>query len=204
MPRTYRKVNVAIAGGPCTGKTTLAASLFAAMKYDGYDYDLVTEESRKLKKEFGGFRTPFDRFYMWRQQEREELRSTAKNGFITDKPLFHFYIQSIQYAKEPRDWLAVRELLRMCMEIQEKDRYQLVVIARDPFEIKYKRDQVRSSKVEEARERHELIEHYLGLFWRKKMMYVEGPLEERLEQVKKRLVPILNEPKKSTRKKKSN
>ena len=44
------KINIAIAGGPCTGKSTLAAALFAELKIKGLDYDLIAEESRKLKK----------------------------------------------------------------------------------------------------------------------------------------------------------
>jgi nicotinamide riboside kinase len=143
------KIVVAIGGGPCTGKSTLAAALFAELKIMGYDYDLVAEEDRKLKKEFGHFRSPFERFYMWRQQEREELRSTASDGFVTDKPLFHYYVQARQYESEKRDKMAVRELLRMCLEIE--DRYQLVVIAEDPFEIPYKTDQSRKSNESWAR-----------------------------------------------------
>src|SRR5689334_9017249 len=118
-----KRINIAIGGGPCTGKSTLAAALFAKLKEAGYDYDLVAEEGRKLKKEFGGCRTPFDRLYLWRQQDREERRSSATNGFVTDSPLFQLYAQARQYAKDSRDQLAVRELFRMCLEIE--DRYQL-------------------------------------------------------------------------------
>ena len=129
------KINIGIAGGPGTGKSTLAAALFAELKINGFDYDLIADEGRKLRKEFGNFRSPFERFYMWRQQEREELRSTALDGFITDKPLFHFYAQAKQYASEPRDNLAVRELFRMCMETE--DRYQLIVIAKNLSRVFY-------------------------------------------------------------------
>lgn len=175
------KINVAIAGGPCTGKSTLAAALFAELKKKGYDYDLVIEHDRILKREFGNFRSPFERFYMWRQQEREELRSTAEDGFITDKPLFHYYVQARQYASEKRDQLAVRELFRMCLEIE--DRYQLIVIARDPFEIPYKTDQSRKSDEEWARERHDLIRSFIEHFWSEKLFFVKGDLKERLAQV---------------------
>lgn len=179
------KVNIAIAGGPCTGKSTLAANLFAALKNYGLDYDLVLEEDRKLKKEFGIFRSPFERFYMWRQQEREELRSNAENGFITDKPLFHYYVQARHYASEPRDMLAIRELFRMCLEIE--DRYQLIIIAKNPLEIPYKTDNSRKSKKKPARERHDLTRSFVEHFWPEKLFFVEGPLEKRLEQSMKKI-----------------
>lgn len=175
------KINVAITGGPCTGKSTLAAALFAELKIKGYDYDLIFEENRKLRKEFEHPRSPFDRFYMWRQQEREELRSTAADGFITDMPLFYFYVSARQYAKEPRDNLAVRELFRMCLEIE--DRYQLIVIAKNPFEIPYKTDECRKSNAAWARERHDLIRSFVEHFWPEKLFFVEGGVKERVSQV---------------------
>jgi len=179
------QINVAMAGGPCTGKSTSAAALFAELKINGYDYDLIGEEDRKLKKEFGNFRSPFERFYMWRQQEREELRSTALDGFITDKPLFHYYVQARQYASELRDKLAVRELFRMCLEIE--DRYQLIVMAEDPFEIPYKTDQSRKSDEAWARERHNLIRSFVEHFWPERLLLVKGGVKERVSQVIQRL-----------------
>lgn len=175
------QVNIAIAGGPCTGKSTLAAYLFANLKSKGHDYDLITEECRKLKREFGDFRSPFERFYMWRQQEREELRSTAADGFITDKPLFHYYVQARQFAQEPRDKLAVRELFRMCLEIE--DRYQLIVVAKNPAEILYRTDQSRHGSEPRARERHDLVLSFVEHFWSDRLFLVDGTLEERVQQV---------------------
>lgn len=179
------KNNIAISGGPCTGKSTLAAALFAYLKIKGYDYDLISEESRKLRKEFGHFRSPFERFYMWRQQEREELRSVALDGFITDTPLFHFYVQAILYASEDRDQLAVRELFRMCMEI--KDRYQLIVIAQNPCEISYKTDQSRSIDENRARKKHKMIVSFVEHFWPEKLLFVSGSIDKRIKQVMNKL-----------------
>jgi nicotinamide riboside kinase len=179
------KNNIAISGGPCTGKSTLAAALFAYLKIQGCDYDLIGEESKKLKREFGHFRSPFERFYMWRQQEREELRSVALDGFITDTPLFHFYVQSMLYASDPRDDLAVRELFRMCMEI--KDRYQLIVIAQDPCEIPYKTDQSRSVDEARARKKHKMIVSFVEHFWPDKLLFVHGSIDERIKQATNKL-----------------
>lgn len=182
------KINIAIAGGPCTGKSTLAAALFSELKVRGFDYDLLTEECRKFKKKFGSFRSPFERFYMWRQQEREEYHSSALNGFITDSPLFHYYIQARQFASEPRDQLAVKELFHMCLEI--KDRYQLIVIAKNPSEISYKKDQIRRGNLFSARERHNLVKSFVEHFWPEKLFLVEGSVRKRVSQVIKKLENI--------------
>lgn len=179
------KINIAVAGGPCTGKSTLAAMLFARLKVLGLDFDLISEEKRKLQREFGDFRSPWERFYMWLQQEREELRSTAAHGFITDFPLFHFYLQARRYVKEPRDRLAVRELFRMCVD--REDRYQLIVIAKNPDEIPYKKDGARGSEEKDARERHQQVRAFLEHFWPEKLLLVEGGVDERVAQVLQKL-----------------
>jgi len=182
------RINIAISGGPCTGKSTLARYLSAEMKIRGYDYDLVTEEHRKLKEEFGNFRSPFERFYMWRQQDREEMRSNALDGFITDSPLFHFYVQARMYTTEPRDNLAVRELFRMCLEIE--DRYQIITLPENPFEIPYKKDQGRSLDEGRAREKHALIKSFVEHFWPKKLIFVKGEVQERGVQVYRKFTEL--------------
>ncbi len=179
------KTNIAIAGGPCTGKSTLAASLFARLKELGYDFDLVTEEGRKLKREFGQCRTTFERLYLWRQQEREELRSAAADGFVTDAPLFQYYTHARLYIEAPRDLLAVRELFRMSLEIQ--DRYHLIVMAGNPLEITYKIDQVRSGDEERARKRHHLSRSFVEHFWPERLLLVRGNVATRTKQVLKQL-----------------
>jgi nicotinamide riboside kinase len=184
------KINITVAGGPCTGKSVVAAHLYSSLKCKGLDYDLILEECRKLKKEFGKFNDPFERFYMWRQQEREELRSTAANGFITDKPLFHYYAQAKQFASEPRHRLAVRELLRMCMELEENNRYQLIIMARDPEEFGYKKDSSRSSEKTIARERHKIIQSYIEHFCPDKLLLVHGDVEQRTEQAMERILAL--------------
>lgn len=185
-----QKINIAIAGGPSTGKSTLAASLFSELKFQGYDYDLISEEARKLTKEFGHHRSPFERFYMWRHQSREEERSSATHGFVTDTPLFHFYASAIAYTSEPRDELAVRELLRMCWEI--KDRYQIITILKNTTDIPYKKDECRSGGEEIARKKHEAIETYLRHFLPGKLLYVQGDLKEKIGQVISKMKELRN------------
>ncbi|MEK6934222.1 MAG: AAA family ATPase [Nanoarchaeota archaeon] len=179
------KLSIAIAGGQCTGKSVTSAALFAHLKIHGLDYDFISEEHRKLISEFGDYRSSFDRFYMWRQQEREELRSTARNGFITDAPLFHFYASAKMYASEPRDNLAVRELFRMCLEIN--DRYQLIVIAEDPAELPYKTDSCRHAGREKAFKKHQIVRSFVEHHYPEKLLLVRGTLDKRILQIEDEL-----------------
>lgn len=177
--------NIAVAGGTCTGKTTLAARLFAELKERGRDYDLILEEHRRLKREMGPCRSPFDRFYLWRQQEREEQRVMAVDGFVTDWPLFHFYAAAKIHASEPRDELAVRELLRMCHEI--RDRYQLIIMAENHDEIPYRKDRVRRAEKSVSRLRHDATLQFLQMFHSEKLFFVCGNVEQRVQMVLKKL-----------------
>lgn len=181
------KVNIAIGGGPCTGKSTLAAALFADLKERGYDWDLVTEESRTFKREMGPCRSPFERIYFWRQQERQELRSSAANGFITDSPLYHQYVMARIYAQESRDQLAVRELFRWCTEIQNANRYQLFVMAENPREIPFRRDSVRSTNEDNASRQHHLTRSFMEHFSPEILFFVKGSVHERVAAVYQKL-----------------
>ena len=185
------KINIAIAGGPCTGKSTLTAALFAKLKTLGFDYDVIVEQGRTLKKEFGHCHSTFDRFYLWRQQEREELRSTARNGFVTDAPLFQLYSQAVYYSKEPRDMLAVRELLRMCLDIA--DRYQLIVIAANPNEIPFEKDGWRKGSKKAARKKHQIVTSFCNHFFYERVLFVKGSVSKRIGMVVKKLRELRGE-----------
>ena len=187
------RVNVANSGGPGVGKSVLAAVLFADLKILGLDYDLIPEERRKLMCEMGNYRSPFERIYMWRQQEREELRSSAADGFITDTPLFHLYTQGKWYACESRDILAVRELLRMCLELKASGRYQIITIPKNPEEIPYKTDSVRTSDESDARMKHALIRSFVEHFFPDKILFVHGSAKERAAQVICRILELRGE-----------
>lgn len=180
-----KKLHIAVAGGSCTGKSTLAAELFATLNDLGYDFDLVTEVSRRIKKDFGTCRNLFDRFFLWQIQQREERGSTARNGFITDAPLFQYFVHALQWAKTKRDILAVQELLRMSLDIC--DTYTLVVLHENPDEICYKKDGSRQDSKTRARARNALIRVFVQQHMHEKIVYVSGSLEHRVSCVLKKL-----------------
>lgn len=184
------KINIAFAGGQCTGKSTAAMFLAASQKEKGYDYDYIGEESRKLRREFGHFKTPFERFYMWVQQEREEVRSTAKDGFITDAPLIQLYAGARVYSRRRRDMLAVRELFRACQGLH--DRYHLMVIAEDPEEIPYKTDGSRSAEEAIRKKKHQVVRSFVEHLWPEKLLLVKGNARERVETIERKVEALRN------------
>ena len=77
-----------IAGGPGTGKTTVAAKLFAILKQKGYDVENVSEFAKELVWE--GRNEAFnDRLYMHAEQNHRLMQMNNKLDYIiTDSPLF--------------------------------------------------------------------------------------------------------------------
>lgn len=186
-----QKINIAISGGPNTGKSTLAAYLFALLKNCDLECDLIGEEYRRLKKEMGDLESPFERFYLWRQQEREEKRCNAECGFITDTPLFHLTVSARMYAKTPKEEMAARELERIWLEVP-KDRYQLIVLAKDPTEIPYRFDGTRIAGQKSAVHRHRLLVNFIGLnFEDSSVVWVDGDVFQRAGQVINRYCELL-------------
>lgn len=185
-----KRHNISLIGGPCTGKSTLAAYLFGHLKKAGYDYDLIASENRKIKKEIGNFLSPFELFYAWHIQYQVEENSKAKNGYITDQPLFNFYNTARLYQKEGRDSVATAELLKMSLEI--KDRYEVIIIARNPMEISYKNDEYREIDKNRALKKHHLHIDFAERYLSEKIVYVEGSPEERLKQVMRKFKKLTN------------
>ncbi|OGH02612.1 MAG: hypothetical protein A2798_03160 [Candidatus Levybacteria bacterium RIFCSPHIGHO2_01_FULL_37_17] len=181
MVEKEQRINIALSGGPCTGKSTLAAYLTYRLKMEGFDYDSIGEESRRLKTEFGQFESPVERCYMWMQQDREERRSNAQDGFITDTPLFHLFIGARLYQATRKDLMVVRELQRQ--SISATERYEIIAIAQDPREFPYKTDNSRSSEEETSTKLHGMMRNFIELYFPEKLLLVSGTPEERGDQV---------------------
>ena len=181
MKETERRINIAVSGGPCTGKTTLAEVLANCLKKDGYDYDLIGEEYRRLKNKFGQFKEPVERCYMWMKQEELELNSNAKDGFVTDTPLFHLCISASLYSTTSKDEMVVEELLRRSIEATR--RYGIIALADNPREFKYVNDQIRPLGAERSTRRHLLMRAFIESYFPEKLVLVKGPPEDRAKQV---------------------
>lgn len=72
---------------PCTGKSTIAAHLFALMKYEGFDVELVSEYHKDLIYEERE-ETFKDELYTFAKQNHRLFRVNGKvDWVITDRPI---------------------------------------------------------------------------------------------------------------------
>lgn len=181
MSENENAINIAIAGGPCTGKSTLAATLTYRLKMDGTDYESIGDRYRMLKGEFGAIEHPAERLYLWMQQEKEELRSSARDGFVTDSPLFHLYISARLYERTKKDRMIVGELWERSLDAT--GRYGIIAMASDPSEFPYKLDSVRRTDEETAARRHLMTRSYLEHYFPERVIFVSGAPEDRSDQV---------------------
>ena len=88
-----------IAGGPGTGKTTVAAELFSKLKSKGYEVENVSEFAKELVWE-GRSEAFDDRLYMHGEQNHRLMQMNGKLDFIiTDSPLFLTSVYNNYYLK---------------------------------------------------------------------------------------------------------
>ncbi len=89
-----------IAGGPGSGKTTVAAEVFSMLKEKGYDVENVSEFAKELVWE-GRDEAFNDRLYMHGEQNHRLMQMNNKLDYIiTDSPLFLTAIYNNYYLKD--------------------------------------------------------------------------------------------------------
>ena len=89
-----------IAGGPGTGKTTVAAKVFSQLKAMGYDVENVSEFAKELVWE-GRSEAFNDRLYMHGEQNHRLMQMNGKLDYIiTDSPLFLTSVYNSYYLKD--------------------------------------------------------------------------------------------------------
>lgn len=95
-----KTIVINIAGGPGTGKTTVAAELFGKLKEKGYEVENVSEFAKELVWE--GRNEAFnDRLYMHGEQNHRLMQMNGKLDYIiTDSPLFLTSVYNNYYLKD--------------------------------------------------------------------------------------------------------
>ena len=89
-----------IAGGPGTGKTTVASRLFSILKEKGYEVENVSEFAKELVWE-GREQAFNDRLYMHAEQNHRLMQMNGKLDYIiTDSPLFLTSVYNNYYLKD--------------------------------------------------------------------------------------------------------
>ena len=94
-----KTIVINIAGGPGSGKTTIAAELFSKLKEKGYEVENVSEFAKELVWE-GRSEAFDDRLYMHGEQNHRLMQMNGKLDFIiTDSPLFLTSVYNNYYLK---------------------------------------------------------------------------------------------------------
>lgn len=95
-----KTIVINIAGGPGSGKTTVAAEVFSILKENGYEVENVSEFAKELVWE--GRNEAFnDRLYMHGEQNHRLMQMNGKLDYIiTDSPLFLTAIYNSYYLKD--------------------------------------------------------------------------------------------------------
>ena len=95
-----KTIVINVAGGPGTGKTTIAAELFSKLKEKGYEVENVSEFAKELVWE-GRSQAFDDRLYMHGEQNHRLMQMNGKLDFIiTDSPLFLTSVYNDYYLKD--------------------------------------------------------------------------------------------------------
>lgn len=98
-------------GGPGTGKSTLAAQLFAELKWSGYECELVTEYAKKLVWQ-DATDILSDQIYVFgKQQHMLQILNDQVDVIITDSPI----LLGIIYGKNFGTWLQRDSLNRLIL-----------------------------------------------------------------------------------------
>lgn len=102
-------------GGPGTGKSTLAAQLFAELKWAGYECELITEYAKKLVWQ-DATDILSDQIYVFgKQQHMLQVLNDQVDVIITDSPI----LLSIIYGKEFGTCLQRDALNRLAVRTHE-------------------------------------------------------------------------------------
>lgn len=91
-------------GAPGTGKSTLASELFALMKWQGYDVEIVSEYAKELVWE-ERTETFKNELYLFAKQHHRMFRLKDKVQYIiTDRPLILSLFYNYKYGDNSIDF----------------------------------------------------------------------------------------------------
>ena len=123
-------VRIALLGAPSCGKSTLAAYVYAMLKDEGLDGELVQEYIREhINKHKAVPSITFQSTIYERQLEREKILPTHLDFFVTDSPHILSYIYASLYINyNDKDQLELLGDLYMKFLRQSRIAYDLIYV----------------------------------------------------------------------------
>ena len=147
-------VAINLIGAPGAGKSTIAAELFAKMKWLGYDVELVSEYAKELVWEQRD-ETFKNELYLFAKQQHRMFRLNGKVKYIiTDRPLILSIFYNQKYGSGSKKF---RDLV-----LEETNKFENINIFLNrtkPY-VENGRNQTEEESDEFAKEIFELLEKY--------------------------------------------
>ena len=143
-------------GSPGTGKSTIAAELFARMKWLGFDVELVSEYAKELVWE-QRHETFKNELYLFAKQHHRLFRLKGKVKFIiTDRPLILSLFYNGKYGDGSENFKNL-----VLEEVNKFDNINIFLHRTKPYVAKG-RNQTEEESKEFAKEMLELVKTYCG------------------------------------------
>ncbi len=157
-------VRIALLGAPGCGKSTLAAYVYAMLKDEGLDGDLVQEYIREhINKHKKVPSITFQSIVYERQLEKEKILPTDLDFFVTDSPHILSYIYASMYIDYNNiDQVELLGDLYMKFLRESRTAYDLVYVLEHNHEPKMD-DGVRYQTEDEMRVLKKGIPHFLEM-----------------------------------------
>ena len=153
-----KTIVVNLIGSPGTGKSTIASELFAKMKWEGFDVELVSEYAKELVWE-QRHETFKNELYLFAKQHHRLFRLKGKVKFIiTDRPLILSLFYNGKYGDGSENF---RNLV--LEEVNKFDNINIFLHRTKPY-IAKGRNQTEEESIEFAKEMLELVRNYGGEF----------------------------------------
>jgi len=153
-------VKIALMGSPSTGKSTLAAGVFTALKNIGENGELIQEYIREYIYKHGVPSSVLFQAIIFDKQFRRELAIPEDlDFFVTDSPITLCYLYGLHYSN-PKD-LDEREMIAHLYNntLEDLYRYDMVYVLEHNFEPVD--DGVRYQRREEIDHIQNMITHFL-------------------------------------------
>lgn len=156
-------IKIGLLGGPSSGKSTLAAALFAELKELGWKTEQVQEYAREFINKNGAITNILNQYLLYeKQSEKESIVPETIEYLITDSPTILSLIYAIHYATPVN-----RDHQQMIINLYEKfikyDRLNYDYLFLLPSIRNYVIDGTRTQTAKEATELGNKIKIFLDL-----------------------------------------